>query len=350
MHNTLFVLILLIVSGITISYDNVPRRTMNKPAHHTENGFINPHDSTSRGFREVIRWQLGMGPDERQTIPENEIPSYSPTFVKPELDRLSNPDPTKIQITWIGHATFLIQVAGLNILTDPIFSERSSPVSFIGPKRFAPPGIPFDDLPEIHVVVISHNHYDHLDLPSVEKIGNKAKFFVPLRLMDWFKENGIENVIEMDWWQNTSFKDLNFHCVPAQHFSGRSLLDRDKTLWAGWVIETHLGNIYFAGDTGYSPDFLEIGKKFNPIKVAMIPIGAYKPRWFMGPVHVDPPQAVQIHQDLGSERSIGMHWGTFDLADEAIAEPPIYLKQALKESGSSEEEFIVMAFGQTIGF
>jgi len=321
-----------------------------KPIHYTENGFMNPHKSSTIGFLDFIKWQLGKGPTEKSTIPEKEIPAFNPDIVEPDLHRLVNPDSTQIQITWIGHATFLIQIAGINILTDPIFSERSSPISFAGPKRLAAPGIQFENLPEIHVVVLSHNHYDHLDLPTVKRFGNNPKYFVPLGLKEWFQDKGIDNVVENDWGQTFGFNELNFNCVPAQHFSGRSLTDRNKTLWAGWVIETQLGNIYFAGDTGYTPDFLGIGKKFAPIKISMIPIGAYKPRWFMAHIHVDPPEAVKIHQDVQSETSIAMHWGTFKLADEAMSEPPIYLKKALKQAGLSEAEFIVMAYGQTLSF
>ncbi len=247
------------------------------------------HNTPERGFGDFLRWQFGRGPQETSAISIKEISPYKPEFVEPALNRINAPYSTQIQLTWIGHATFLIQVEGFNILTDPMFSKRSSPVSFAGPERVARPGIKFEDLPEIHAVVISHNHYDHLDAPTIERLGNKPKYFVPLGLAKWFDKKKIDNVVELDWWQSQQFYGLNFHSVPIQHFSGRSFSDRNETLWSGWVIENKLGNIFFAGDTGYSPDFLEIGKRFGPIKVAMIPIGAYMPRWFMSPVHLDPP-------------------------------------------------------------
>ncbi len=291
-----------------------------------------------------------MGPEETPPIPPEDVPPYQPQIVPPDLQRIKNPDSTQIQITWIGHATFLIQVDGMNILSDPIFSDRCSPVTFAGPKRIAPPGIPFDELPPIQAVVISHNHYDHLDAPTVARLGNKPKYFVPLGLAKWFEENGISNVVELDWWESYSFDGLKFHSVPIQHFSGRSFFDRNETLWSGWVLESRSGKIFFAGDTGYSPDFKEIGKRFDSIKVSMIPIGAYRPRWFMSPVHVDPPEAVMVHKDTRSECSIGMHWGTFKLADEPLGEPLLYLQKALREANIDEREFIVMKFGETLSF
>ncbi|NIR52743.1 MBL fold metallo-hydrolase [candidate division KSB1 bacterium] len=333
---------LLSCSGVDAS-----KESLDLPAHHTPDGFRNPYNRADRGFGEFLLWQLGRGPDEPQPIPPERIPEYQPKIVQPDIEVLKKPDFAKIQITWIGHASFLVQVAGVNVLTDPIFSERCSPFSFVGPKRFAPPGIKFEDLPKIHTVVISHNHYDHLDEATIERLGNESRFFVPLGLAEWFRDRGITNVVELDWWQSASFSDLNFHCVPAQHFSGRTPFDRNATLWAGWVIESKIGNIFFAGDTGYSPHFQEIGARFQPIKVTMIPIGAYSPRWFMGPVHVNPPEAVRVHQDVRSQLSIGMHWGTFKLSDEPPAEAPIYLQEALEKAGVDSESFIVMKFGET---
>jgi N-acyl-phosphatidylethanolamine-hydrolysing phospholipase D len=239
---------------------------------------------------------------------------------------------------------------GVNILTDPIFNDRSSPFSFGGVKRLAPPGLKFEDLPPIHVVLISHNHYDHLDEHTIKRLGNRPKYLLPLGLARWFKKRKLDNLIELDWWQSLSWAGLKFHSVPAQHFSGRTPFDRNKTLWSGWVAEGKKEKIFFAGDTGYSQSFKKIGERFRPIAVSLIPIGAYRPRWFMKPVHVDPPEAVRVHQDTNSRRSIASHWGTFKLSDEPLGEPPVYLKKALKEAGVEENSFLTMKFGETLLF
>ncbi len=324
--------------------------TMNQyyaSSHHTAAGFRNLHEQRAHGFFNAIRWHLGFGPRETPVISPQEIPAYVPDMVQPDLGRIWHPDPAKIQVTWIGHATFLIQVAGMNILTDPMFSERASPLSFIGPRRIVPPGVQLDALPPIDAVIISHNHYDHLDAPTVKKLGNRPRYFVPLGLARWFGKEGITNVVERDWWQETDMGPLKITAVPAQHFSGRDLCDHDTTLWAGWVIQTKTGTIYFAGCSGYAPEFKEIGERFHPIRVSLLPIGGYRPRWFMRVMHMDPAEAVRAHQDLRSEVSIAMHWGTFKLTDEPLAEPPIYLRKALREAGVPRNQFIVMRFGET---
>jgi N-acyl-phosphatidylethanolamine-hydrolysing phospholipase D len=252
-----------------------------------------------------------------------------------------------IQVTWIGHDTFLIQVAGRNFLTDPIFSERCSPLTFLGPRRQVPPGVPFEALPRIDLVAISHNHYDHLDEPTVRRLGDSLPYFVPLGLADWFKSLGRNQVREFDWWQSEALGPVRLTCVPAQHFSMRTPFDRNHTLWCGWVLETPAGNIYFAGCSGYSPDFQEIGTRFGPLKLSLIPIGCYQPRWFMRPMHLNPPEAVTVHRELRSRHSIGIHWGTFRLTDEPMGEPPVYLEKALQEAGVPPEEFITMGIGET---
>jgi N-acyl-phosphatidylethanolamine-hydrolysing phospholipase D len=239
---------------------------------------------------------------------------------------------------------------GANILTDPIFNDRSSPFSFGGIKRLVPPGLEFKDLPPIHVAVISHNHYDHLDKHTLERLGNKPTYFVPLGLRQWLKREKIENVVELDWWQASSSAGLKLNSVPVQHFSGRTPFDRNETLWSGWIIEGKTGKIFFAGDTGYSPVFKGIGGRFGPMKISIIPIGAYRPRWFMKPVHVDPPEAVRIHFEINSQQSIASHWGTFKLSDEPTAEPPRYLEKALKDAGLDEKQFVIMKFGETLSF
>jgi len=320
------------------------------PLHHTRKGFKNLYNPSKRSFTDLLRWQLGLGPSEPPFISPDQLPPYQPDAVKPDLHRIKNPDPDQIQITWIGHSTFLIQMDGVHVLTDPIFSDRSSPFPVGGIRRLAPPGLALGDLPPIQVVLISHNHYDHLDKATIEALGNGPAYFVPLGLARWLKKRKITHVVELDWWQDSASAGLKFYSVPAQHFSGRTPFDRNRTLWSGWIIEGKREKVFFAGDTGYSPVFKEIGQRFGPIRVSLIPIGAYRPRWFMKPVHVDPLEAVRIHQDTNSRQSIASHWGTFKLSDEPVGEPPLYLEKALEEAGFDEKQFIVMKFGETLSF
>ena len=320
------------------------------PAHHEKGGYRNLFPHEEHGFLDFLRWRFGGGPKDPAVVPPGSLPEFVPPVAAADLNSINHPDPNVIQVTWIGHAAFLIQVNGLNILTDPMFSERASPVSFAGPKRLAPPGVALKDLPKIDAVIISHNHYDHLDAHSVKAIGNGPRYFVPPGYTAWFKKHGIDNVQELDWWASAMLGGLRFHAVPTQHFSGRSLFDRNEVLWAGWVIETRSGKIYFSGCTGYAPLFKEIGSRLGPMRLSLIPIGGYSPRWFMRSMHVDPPEAVRIHQDVRSEQSVGMHWATFPLTDEHPSEPPAYLARALQEADASGDRFVVMKIGETSVF
>ena len=349
MRHLSIMVLALALSLLACFVSQTPVSLPDRPAHHTKNGFKNLDETLERrGLGSVFRWLLGLAPKETPPIPPDEVPPYTPDIVPPDLDLIHHPDPAKIQITWIGHSSFLIQVEGLNILTDPVFNDRISPVSFAGPKRKAPPGVPFDDLPRIDAVLISHNHYDHLDKPTIKKLGNKPRYFVPLGLQGWFAALRISRVSQLDWGQTSFIGNVLFHAVPAQHFSGRGPFSFDRELWAGWVIETKRGNIYFAGDSGYTAHFKDIGRRFGPIRLSLLPMGAYRPRWFMRPMHMDPAEAVLAHRDLGSALSIGMHWGTFKQTDEPLGEPPLYLRKAMGEAGLRPEEFLVMKFGQTL--
>jgi L-ascorbate metabolism protein UlaG (beta-lactamase superfamily) len=253
-------------------------------------------------------------------------------------------------LTWIGHATLLVQIGGVNLLTDPHFTERASPVGFAGPKRRVPPALSLAELPHIDAVVISHNHYDHLDAGTVRQLNRQAggapRFFVPLGLKAWFAQEGIDNVVELDWWEHIEHMGLDVHLVPVQHWSARTPWDRNRTLWGGWMVEHPSLRFFFAGDTGYSKDFADIRGRFGPIDLAAIPVGCYEPRWFMKANHVNPEESLQIHRDLGARRSVGIHWGTFRLTDERLDEPPQKLAQALAAAGVAQEEFFLMKHGE----
>ncbi len=288
-------------------------------------------------------------PPEESAIPPEDVPPYQPQRVQPDLQRLQTPpDPDRFQVTWIGHATFLIQVGGKNFLSDPIYSRCCSPVYLPNLRRLAEPGIPFDLLPRIDGVLISHDHYDHLDRRTIRRLGGDPHYFFPLGITPWFQRLHYVNCHEADWGQSLRFGEISLHCVPAQHFSGRGVFDRNRTLWCGWILEHAGRKLYFAGDSGYSSLFAEIGREHGPIDCSLIPIGAYSPRWFMHPVHVDPREAVKIHCDVHSRQSIASHWGTFQLTNEPPGEPPIYLRKVLREEGLPEESFVTPRFGETL--
>jgi L-ascorbate metabolism protein UlaG (beta-lactamase superfamily) len=250
-------------------------------------------------------------------------------------------------VTFIGHATFLIQTAAGSILTDPMYSERASPIPGIGPRRVRQPGVRFDDLPPIATVLLSHNHYDHCDLPTLRKL---AKRFDPLvvtpvgngRLV---RSAGIRRVEELDWWQTTTRVAGGITLTPAHHFSARTPFDRNRALWGGFVWRATNCNLYFAGDTAYAPFFTDIRRRLGPIDLALLPIGAYEPRWFMQAVHMNPAEAVQAHLDLEAVQSIAMHFGTFQLTTEGIDEPIRALDEACRTKSVPRSRFLILDFG-----
>ena len=250
-------------------------------------------------------------------------------------------------ITWIGHSTMLVRMDGVTFLTDPIFSERASPVAFLGPKRLVPPGVPLDDLPPIDFVTLSHSHYDHTDLPSIEALARRGtRFFVPLGMAELVREAG-GHAVELDWWQSATMGNVRIHCVPAQHFSGRSLTDTNERLWAGWVIEGPTRRFYHAGDTGYFDGFATIAARLGPVDLAALPIGAYRPEEIMRSVHMNPEEAVQALLDLHATRAVGMHFGTFDLTDEPPDEPPRWFHAEADRRGLKPDRVWTLAVGET---
>ena len=252
---------------------------------------------------------------------------------------------------WIGHSTFLINNGDLQILTDPIFSDRASPFSWIGPRRLVPPAMRVDQVSDVDVVTISHNHYDHLDISSLislQKSNPKCLILVPMGDKKLLDTAGIKNVFEFDWWDSIKINNTKFFFTPAQHWSARGLTDRNLSHWGGWYIQTPEMSLYHVGDSGYSADFRKVRERLGSPKYAFIPIGAYAPRWFMKSAHVDPAEAFQIAIDVGAEYSVAMHWGTFSLSDEPTFEPLLRLQQIRRDSGLPENYFFAPEMGEII--
>lgn len=332
----LFVLAVLFI-GQTISTQPYRGATSD---HFDGKKFVNPGNVTAKGFPDLFKFLLGrdQGPWTK---------NYE-TYVgkKPK-----SPEKGQVKLTFVNHSTFLIQWEKFNILTDPVWSDRCSPFTFVGPQRMRPPGIRFEDLPKIDLVLLSHNHYDHLDISTVLKLEDKFEptFIVPLGVASYLRKNDVSNIIELDWWEKTDQK-LHITAVPSQHFSGRGFYDRDKSLWCGYVLEHQGKKVYFAGDSGYGSFFKEIGKKLGPMDISMIPIGAYLPQWFMSPIHVSPQESIKIHQDVKSKQSIAMHFGTFPLADDGMGRAEKDLMATLKKSKISQEKFMIPDEGIPIIF
>ena len=313
--------------------------------HHTPQGFRNTADTPRKTTAEFFRWQR-----ERRdlVIP---APSVDLSVATPDLAYIRG-NRTDFAVTWIGHATALVQLGGLNFLTDPHFSERASPVQFMGPKRWQPPGVALEDLPRVDVVLLSHNHYDHLDSGSVAKLktqrGGSPLFLVPLGLDRWMSGAGVKSVRKMDWWDEITVKDTRVTFTPAQHWSRRTLADTNTTLWGGFVVQAAGRSFYFAGDTGYGPDFKEIGRRFGGFDLSLLPIGASEPRWFMKAAHVNPEEAVRIHRDVRSRRTVAIHWGTFQLTDEPLDRPLAELAAARGRHRLAFGEFVTLRHGETM--
>jgi N-acyl-phosphatidylethanolamine-hydrolysing phospholipase D len=304
-------------------------------APHGEPGhFFNPWGVfPPAGFSTLLRWKLGKNPYDKKRPLNIPVVANDGAYLK---DRGQPPS-----ATWVGHSTFAIQDGGDVVLTDPHWGARA-----LLPKRLSPPGLPLDSIPEGAFAVLSHNHYDHLDSWTVRQLPAAMPWFVPLGLAQWFRDRGRQTVVELDWWQSARHGRWTLTCLPAQHWSNRFGMARNATLWCSWLLDSGERRYYFAGDSGYYHGFAEIGRRFAPLDVAFLPIGAYEPRWFMRYQHADPAEAFQAFLDLGARAMIPMHWGCFDLTDEPVDLAPKVLAQVLEAKGAARERVNILAVGE----
>ena len=299
--------------------------------------FFNPNGANGQPFRRLPRLL-------------RTIRTPWPVEVPVEPRRPPAPGPDEVVVTFVGHATFLIQSAAANVLIDPVYYERASPVRFAGPRRVRAPGVRFDDLPPISLVLLSHNHYDHCDIETLRLLDRRfhPRYVTPLGNGRLLRSAGIRQVEELDWWDSATTAPLLVTPTQAQHFSARGPFDRNRALWGGFLMGIGGQRILHAGDSGYAPHFTEIAARLAPIDLALVPIGAYEPRWFMKDIHMNPAEAVQAHLDLGARRSIAMHFGTFQLTAEGIDDPVCELAAALRERGVPAERFQAIEVGESV--
>lgn len=318
--------------------------------HRPGGGFQNPWVSRAvPGFGSLLKWMLV----HRTTRPRPKDPHPSiftrarPSFATPRAAV------SALTVTWVGHASLLIQLGGRNILTDPMWSERASPARFAGPRRWVPPGIALADLPPVDIVLQSHNHYDHLDSRTVRRLAREhpdAAWVLPLGLAPFVHKRGVRiaSIVELDWWQERTIQSVRVAATPAMHFSSRGIGDRGDTLWCGFALAAGERRVFFAGDTGFHPDFGAIGTRYGPFDLALLPIGAYEPRWFMRYLHMNPEEAVEAFRAVNARVMVPIHWGTFKLTDEAMDEPPARARAAWLAAGLPRERYRQLAHGETL--
>jgi N-acyl-phosphatidylethanolamine-hydrolysing phospholipase D len=310
-------------------------RSLYAPHGDRDAGFFTPWSENPNSLWRVLRWQLFTdNPYDKRSAPNVPV-------VPNDGSELAGDEP-RASFTWVGHATFAIHDGRDVILTDPHFGPRA-----LIPPRLSPPGIPLTAVPPDAFAVISHAHYDHLDAYTVDALPASVQWFVPLGLADWFRERDRPNVVELDWWQSAQRGRWMITCLPSQHWSRRVELGTNESLWCAWLIESGQRRYFFAGDTGYFHGFAEYGRRFGPIDVALLPIGAYEPRWFMRWQHMDPAEAVQAYRDLRAVTMLGMHWGTFDLTDEPIDLPPRELAAQVEQQHLDPQRVRTLAIGET---
>ena len=304
--------------------------------------FRNASGGAGRSFADFSRWQRTRQPQE--------WPRWIENRARPSLPAALAPDAAAL--TFVNHITFLVQLDGLNVLTDPVYSERVSPFRAVGPRRVRAPGLAFEALPRIDLVLVSHNHYDHLDLDTLRRLAatHAPRFVTGLGNAAFLRDHGVPDVVELDWWQSTAQGGTLVTFTPAQHWSGRGLRGRNRTLWGGLMLRHGATQLFFAGDTGYGAHFAEIRRRLGPIDLALLPIGAYEPRWFMQEQHMDPEEAVRAHLDLGARVSVATHFGCFQLTDEGIDDPVRELAIARARHAVDADRFQVLEVGETRTF
>ena len=299
--------------------------------------FKNPNGQQSQGLDAVFKWMR-----QRKRAPWPKATDWS-------IPKRSFERPEGITVTFVNHSTFLIQVGGFNILTDPVWSHRVSPFSFMGPARKRPPGVRMEDLPKIDLVLLSHNHYDHLDKNTLKKLHQKhqPQVLTPLGVGAYARQIGLNHDTDLDWWESQAYGSIKITALPASHFSSRGTLDRNATLWCGYLIESGPGNVYFAGDSGFGEFFQDIADRTPKMDIALLPIGSYKPEWFMSPIHTSPYDAVKIHKILKPGLSIASHFGTFPLADDNPETALKDLEKAKNEQAVEASGFIALEEGSS---
>lgn len=304
---------------------------------HYQNGRFHNQSAEPRGLGDMITWVRNRQPGPWRKWTPSEYGPKPPERVGAGA----------LRVTFIGHSTALIQINGKNFLTDPIWSDRASPLSWIGPKRHRAPGLRFEDLPRIDAILVSHDHYDHFDTRSLQRLQaqHRPEIFCSLGVAKRLRKLGYRAPHELDWWSAADFAPgLRIHCTPAQHFSGRWLWDRNSTLWCSWLIEAPESNVYFGADTGFGPHFAEIARRFPSPRLALLPVGAYRPEWFMSPVHMSPDEALKAHEILQAQTSAAIHYGTFRLADDGETEA-VDRVRILVEQNSALRNFMILKEG-----
>ena len=307
--------------------------------------FSNPWPHPQHRVRDVIRWKLGLPPRERARRPD--APESPAPWLRLDPAAIAEPPPSGWRVVWLGHASFLLQGCGLSLLVDPLLSNHCVPLP--GLRRLIPAPCALTELPRIDAVLLTHSHYDHLDLRTLRALGTDVRMLVPEGHGAWLRRKGFRDVNEVRWHESFQLAlDIRVTATPAQHFTARSLADRDLAHWCGWRIDSADGSLWHAGDSGYCPGFLEIGERYGPVDFGMIPIGAYQPRRILRPIHMNPDEAVEVFLETRCRRAVGMHWGTFRLTDEPMGEPPLLLESALLEKQIPPASFTAGVVGAVI--